>query len=187
MNNRMIQPQELDAKTVAMMRDRFERLEDVRVYRTRAERLKKEGKFMEALQIEKQLDAMFDKSVVKYFQDAESQVEELTLATMELPEADRETVNSLLVTFHMAVDILDSCFLDINDTLHKTNKALSYETVQDLQEMAQLCREQLRLYSIEGDYTKYADWGDITDNMYEMMQKKAKSIIRKTDAKRKKG
>ena len=36
------------------------------------------------------------------------------------------------------------------------------------------------VFGKQADYTKYPQWGDITDNMYEMMQNKAMSVIRKT-------
>ena len=58
--------------------------------------------------------------------------------------------------------------------------ALSFEKMDDLHEMAQMCREQLTQFSAKQNYHKYEHWGDITDNMYVMMQRKAKSIIRKT-------
>jgi hypothetical protein len=51
--------------------------------------------------------------------------------------------------------------------------------------MAHMCREQLSQFGEKEDYHKYAHWGDITDNMYTVMQNKAKAIIRKTIEKRK--
>lgn len=183
--SKTIQPDELKPEIMKLMRDKFEHDGRIREMQVRASRLQQTGHFAEAMQVRKMIEQLFDKVIVSYCQQAESQVENLTLEAAGVPKEDMEIINRLMVALYMTVDIMDSCLMDINDTLHKTDKALGYEKILDLKEMAHLCREQMQMFGSQVDYTKYAEWGDITDNMYEMMQKKASAIIRKTQSKKK--
>lgn len=180
---KVIQPHELSAEITKMMRDKFEGDIRIREMNVRASRLQQSGHYAEAMRIRQQIEQLFDKVVVAYCCEAESQVEEVSVDALKMPREDRERIDKLMVTMYMAVDIMDSCLMDINDTLHRTDKTLNYEKILDLKEMAHLCREQMLVFGKQADYTKYPQWGDITDNMYEMMQNKAMSVIRKTKGK----
>lgn len=185
--NTMIHPQQLSDEINSAMRERFEADPRIRELRVRATRLQQSGYFSEALKVNKEIERLYDRVVVSYCSDAEDQFEQFSMDTLNMPQEDKVRIVILMTSMYMAVDIMDSCLMDINDTLHRTDKTLNYENISELKNTAHLCREQMKMFGSIADYTKYADWGDITDNMYEMMQKKAKSIIRKTDSKRKKG
>lgn len=180
---KVIQPHELSAEITKMMRDKFEGDFRIREMNVRAQRLQQSGHYAEAMRIRQQIEQLFDKVTVAYCREAESQVKDVTLEQAKVPKEDMERIDKLMVALYMTVDIMDSCLMDINDTLHRTDKSLNYEKILDLKEMAHLCREQMRLFGEQADYTKYPEWGDITDNMYEMMQNKAMSVIRKTKKK----
>ena len=161
-------------------RNYFENSPNIRQLTNKADQLQRQGRFREALQVRQQKEALFSHVIVEYEKQVEEQVTEVKMSTVGLPQEDIEEIERLMVTLFMAIDIMDSCLMDINDALHRTDQALSFEKMDDLHEMAQMCREQLTQFSAKQNYHKYEHWGDITDNMYEMMQRKAKSIIRKT-------
>ncbi len=165
-------------------RTTFEADTRIREMTKHAQRLQANGRYTEAMAILKQKELLFDKVLVAYEQQIESQVTEVQLSAANLPPEDIQEIERLIVTLFMAIDIMDSCLLDINDTLHRTDKGLSFEHLDDLHEMAHMCREQLSQFSEKEDYHKYAHWGEITDNMYTVMQNKAKAIIRKTAGKK---
>lgn len=179
--SRVIQPHELSEEIKAMMRNKFDADPRVRELNVRAHRLQQTGNYMGAMQVRQQIEQLFDKVIVSYCAEAESQVEEMDMDTLKMPQEDKVKINVLMVAMYMAVDIMDSCLMDINDTLHKTDKTLNYEKILDLKEMAHLCREQLRVFGTQADYLQYAQWGDITDNMYAMIQNKAKAVINKIE------
>ncbi len=185
MKAKIIQPSDLSDEIKKILRDKFDTDFRVRGLNAKAQRLMQAGRYIESMQIRQQIEDLFDRVVVAYCKETESQVEQVSLEKAKVPIEDQKRINQLMVTLYMAVDIMDSCLLDVNDTLHRTDKDLNYEKVVDLQEMAHLCKEQLTAFGKQADYIKFPEWGDITDNMYEMMQKKAMSIIRKTDSKRK--
>lgn len=161
-------------------RDYFENQPNIRQLTNKADQLQRQGRFREALQIRQQKEALFSHVIVEYEKQVEEQVTEVKMSTVGLPKEDIEEIERLLVTLFMAIDIMDSCLMDINDALHRTDPALSFEKIDDLHEMAIMCREQLTQFSAKQNYHKYEHWGDITDKMYATMQTKAKTIIRKT-------
>lgn len=173
-------PKELSDDIKQILRDKFDNDFRIRSLNAQAQRHLQAGHYAEAMKIRQQIETLYDRVLVGYCCEVESQVKEVTLEQAKVPEKDQQRINQLMVTLYMAVDIMDSCLLDINDTLHHTDKSLSYDKIIDLQELAHLCKEQMTKFGEQMDYTKYPEWGDITDNMYEMMQRKAKSIIRKT-------
>ncbi len=178
--SKILQPHELSDDIKQILRNKFDNDFRIRSLNAQAQRHLQAGHYAEAMKIRQQIETLYDKVIVAYCQEAESQVEEMSLDQAKVPMEDQKRINQLMVTLYMAVDIMDSCLLDINDTLHRTDKNLNYEKIRDLQELAHLCKEQMTVFSKQADYTKFPEWGDITDNMYEMMQRKAKSIIRKT-------
>ncbi len=161
-------------------RDYFENSPRIRQLTYKADQLQKQGRFLEALQVRQQKEALFSNLIVEYEKQVEEQVTEVKLSTVGLPQEDIDEIERLMVTLFMAIDIMDSCLMDINDALHRTDPALSFEKIDDLHEMAIMCREQLTQFHAKQNYHKYEHWGDITDKMYDTMQTKAKTIIRKT-------
>lgn len=184
--SRMLQPHELTEDIKTVMRQKFEADPRVRELNFKAYRLQQAGNFYEALAVREQIETLYDKVMVAYCKEAESQVKEFAMDTLDIPTADKEKMNTLFVAMYMAVDIMDSCLMDINDTLHKTSKTLNYTKIVDLQDTAHLCRDQLKIFGAQADYLQYAQWGDITDNMYKMMQNKAKALINKVEAEKQK-
>jgi hypothetical protein len=79
----------------------------------------------------------------------------------------------------MCCDIIESATMDMNDILRRTEKDASITTFEDLRQTLLLAREKLKYLQDNGDYMKDLVWAEKCDNMYELMQSKAASIIRK--------
>ena len=79
----------------------------------------------------------------------------------------------------MCSDIIESATLDLNDVLHRTHPDTNITTFTDLQQTLDLAKQKLKYLQDTGDYMDDLVWADKCDNMYELMQSKARSIIRK--------
>ena len=51
----------------------------------------------------------------------------------------------------------------------------------ELRNTAKLAKDKLAFLNKNTTYLEHSHWGDIVDNMYDMMFNKAKQIMRKTD------
>ena len=164
-----------------LCRDRFEQMPQVRALTAKAQRLIHDGAFEEAKQVLATKARAFDKTVAYLTAQAERQLTEVKSDAAGLPPGDLQKVNTLFVTLYMAIDIMDSCLMDINDTIHKTDRTLSFDKVDDLHSLAALCKQHIERFNGEHGYYSQAAWGDITDNAYQMLYNKAKAIIRKKE------
>lgn len=173
----------LSPDIIAKCREKFDASPQIIRLEVNATHLIQQGLYPQAMALRKQKEQLFQQVLVTYQQQISAQVENVNIFAAGLPPEDLQTIERLIVTLFMAIDIIDSCLLDINDTIHHTSEDLFFDHLDDLREMAHMCRDQLNLFSSTQHYYRYAHWGDITDNMYTVMQNKAKSIIRKTNQK----
>ncbi len=103
----------------------------------------------------------------------------LSLSSAGLPKEDLEHVTTLIMTLFVCCDLIESCQQDIQKTLHNTDTALSFEMFLGLRDLAKEVKKKINYLLDDTSYMSTAYWGDVCDNMYEMMKNKARSIIRK--------
>ncbi len=95
---------------------------------------------------------------------------------ISLPVETREKINILYITTFMACDIIESAALDMNDALKKVDKSLSFETFSEMVKIIRVAKEKLSIFSKDSDCPEKSIWAAKCDNMYAMMQSKAKKI-----------
>lgn len=181
-----ISPSEIPEQTVNAMRDRFEADPRIREMRARADRYARQGMLVQAACLGKQITELFDKVVASYIEEAEQKTAKVSLKSVGLPKEDSAEITRLAVAMVMAADIMDSCVMNIDEILHRTDESLFLESFDDLREMAKLARGKVAMLAKSTACLDTPYWGDVVDNMFEMMRRKAGSIVRKTDAELKK-
>ena len=180
MEQNKIDINELPSDLVEQCRKSFESLISVKQGRAKAQELYRKGKFIESLKLNKDIDNLFEDDLKKRLSDIDNFRQKVTLKDSNIPKDDVMDIIVKMLTGYMAIDILDSCIVDINDILHKTDKDLKFELFDDLKSLVSPVRAKLSYLANNTTYLDNAVWGDITDNMYAMMQNKAKAISRKT-------
>ena len=168
-------PQELMSK----IRQSFEAEAKVRELRVQQQMLMRTGKYDAALALAKQIDVLFNRVVFEYLENAESEVEKIDIATMEMPIKDKEELMKRLLVCFMCADIIESSVIDMDDILHRYDKNTYMEMFDDIRQVMSMAKEKLRYMQQHSGYMKDLVWGEKCDNMYAMMLSKAGSIMRK--------
>ena len=168
-------PQELMSK----IRESFESEPKVRELRVQQQMLMRTGKYDAALALAKQVDVLFNRVVFEYLENAESEVEKIDIATMDMPIKDKEDLMKRLLVCFMCADIIESSVIDMDDILHRYDKNTYMEMFNDIRQVMSMAKEKLRYMQQNSGYMKDLVWGEKCDNMYEMMLSKAGSIMRK--------
>lgn len=168
-------PQEMMDK----IRLRFEGVPDVRLLRTKQQLAQREGRFADALKIAEQIEGLFSICVQRYMDKADKEVMTLDSEVDEIPRKDKDEMIVKLMVLFMACDIIESAVIDLNDILHRSRPGIDITTFDDLKQVSEMAKDKLRYLQEKGDYMKDLIWAEKCDNMYDMMQSKAKSIIRK--------
>lgn len=161
------------------IRNQFESDVKVRRMRIRQNLLQRNGDYIQAVEIGKLIEALFATTVDNYMEEAKKEVETFSLEDVGIPNEDIEKFNEYAVAMFMACDIIQSCIMDINDVLHKTDKNLYFEQFNDIKELGEIVKNKLSFLQNNSKYMNNVFWGDKCDNMYSMMLNKAKAIIRK--------
>ena len=172
--------QEMPEYTIKALKEAFERRIEVRMLRNKSFALKQKGLYQQALTIEREIENLYQQCLATYMQDLEDELSDYNDKKEQIPFNDIKEIIHLIVTANMAIDILDSCIIDANDILKKTDKSLSLGMFNDISQLAAMAKHQMSLLSNTTKLLDHPVWGDVVDNMYMMMQNKAKAILRKT-------
>jgi hypothetical protein len=168
-------PQELMSK----MRERFEAEPRVRELRVQQQMLMRGGRYDDALSVARQIELLFNRVVFEYIENAESQVEQVEIARLDMPIKDKEELMKRLLVCFMCADIIESSVIDMDNILHRYDKNTYIEMFDDIRQVMSMAREKLRYMQQNSGYMKDLVWCEKCDNMYDMMVSKAGSIMRK--------
>ena len=181
-----LKPEEIPEELMKLMRQQFEDQPKIRQLRIAADQKLRKGQYVQAMQLNEKIEELFSVVVLEYLKKAERETKTYSLEASKMPRQDVATCVQLIVTLYMAIDIIDTCIKNVNETLHKTNKDVSLSMFEDINQLTKMIKAKMEFFNRDTTFLKYNYWGDITDNMYEMMKNKAKAIITKTERKERK-
>jgi len=168
-------PQELYSKIQLS----FDSNRDVMLLRTARQNAQRSGDFGKALKIAQDIENLWVICLDNYMKKAEKESDVFDTETADIPVKDKDDMLQSVMVMFMACDIIESAAIDMNDVLHKTNPNTNFTLFDDIKQALGLAQEKLKYFNKNGEYMKDLAWADACDNMYEMMQSKAKSVIRK--------
>lgn len=168
-------PQELMSK----IRNSFESEPKICELRVQQRMMMSTGKFDDALALARQIDVLFNRVVYEYLENAKNEVEQVDIATMEMPLADKEDLMRHLLVCFMCADIIKSSVQDMDTILHRYDKNMYMEMFNDIRQVMDMSEQKLRYLQQNSGYLKDLVWGERCDDMYDMILSKAGAIMRK--------
>jgi hypothetical protein len=170
---------EIPKELMEKIRFSFDTNKDVMLLRTAQQNAQREGNFQKALYVAQQIDSLWTICLDNYMRKMEAQGKQISLKASNLPEKDKDELLNRVMVLFMCCDIIESATIDMNDILKRNHKDVSITTFEDLRQTLSLAKEKLKYLQNTGDYMQDLVWAEKCDNMYELMQSKAASIIRK--------
>lgn len=170
---------ELPKELLDKIRAGFEAEPRVRQMRVQQQMLMRTGKHMEALDLAKQIDVLFNQVVYEYIAENERQVEKVDISKIDMPLKDKEEMMKLLLVCFMCADIIKSSVQDMDSILHRHDKNMYMEMFNDIKQVMSMSEQKLQYLQHNSDYLKDLVWGEKCDDMYEMIKSKAGAIMRK--------
>lgn len=175
----MMQSCDISDALLSKIRERFDTDPKVRQLYVKQDLAKRSGHFREALEIGKAIDELYSRVVYNYVKEAEDMADEVGIDDMKVSEDVKERILSLSLVVFMAADIIESAVMDINSVIRKYDEDLKFVMFDDIREISSMAKEKLKYLRAKSTYMDDLFWADKCDNMYEMMQSKARSIVRK--------
>lgn len=161
------------------IRVRFEDTDEVKMLRTQQGIAKSEGRYADAMRLAMKIDELFSTAVNEYWNQTLYEVRTMDTETSDIPEKDKEEMIEKLLVLFMACDIIESASIDLNDILHRTKPDLDITSFTDIRQTVDMAKKKLKYLQNNSDYRNDLIWNERCDDMYDMMQSKAKSIFRK--------
>lgn len=176
----MIDVNDIPKELLDKIRKMFDENQKVVMLRVRQRDYQEKGMFIEALKIAKELDALYHETVTTYIESVKDEVEQMDVESIGMNEADTDKFTTLTLVMFMACDIIDSATMDINSTIRKyVDEDYEFDMFDDIRELAKAAKSKIEYLQHNSDFMKDLVWGDKCDNMYDMLQNKAKSILHK--------
>ena len=169
---------DLTSEDKKMFNEVFNSNKEIRALKDKLEYHRRHNQYIQALQVGQTLDALKLKVFNIWINEVQESAEKIDMKDVDMPQEHRDLINILSITAFMACDIIESCVMDMNDTLHKTHPDMTVEMFDNLTKMAEEAKEHLEFLRRNSTVLKDIMWGDKCDDMYKMMQNKAKAIIK---------
>lgn len=176
--SQFLKPSEIPEAMMSQIRDTFDRNPQIVALRAKADRLKRQGLFAEAVTVLQQIDALYDNAVASVLRDAEQENERASMQALSLPEDKRTRMVELTTTMMMAVDIMETCIAEMDDVVKSVDKDVAFIGCREIRELAKVIRSKLEMFDKDAPFVKNPKWGDEADKMFQMTYNKAKKLLK---------
>lgn len=166
------------------IRDMVEADPRVRQLRVKQNLLQRQGDIHAAMSIGRQINDMFYAVVADVMAETDRECQTVDLAAAKIPKATACKLNEIIVTLQLAIDIVDTCIMDFNDTLHSSDGTLTLESFDDIKELGLKIRAKMDYFSKKSKVFRLLSFADKSDNMYGLLRNKARSLVNKTNNKK---
>lgn len=170
-----------DVKNV--LREEFDKDPKICRMRIQVQTAQQRGDYARALLLNQKIQRLYDDVLYNYLTNINKTDVKDKLSSLGLPNEAIKEVMIYVLTAFMSMDILNSCILDANDVIHRTNKDWSLEMFDDIKKLCTLVRAKMQNLYVNTRYLDDDIWGNIVDDMYKMAYNKAQSIFNKMDKK----
>ena len=164
---------------LSRIREQFYATPKVRQMEVTRQMYIRNGNLTAALAMAHDIESLYNKCVFEYMEENRQKVEQVELASADIPVGDKEELMRRMLVCFMCADMIESSVIKMNDILHKYDKDMCIEMFDDIRSMMKMSEEKLKYLQENSGYMKDLVWADNCDNMYEMMLNKAGAIMRK--------
>lgn len=167
---------DIPSDLLAKIDEQFNQHPSVRRMRIQQNKLMRKGMFQAAMSIGEKIEILHTRTIDEYLKAAENEASDTTLQSIGMSKEDEEFLRTAEIALFMACDVINCCLIDMNDTLHKKDKTLNYETFNDIKNIIELAKAKLNYLRKNSSYLQNEKWGDLCDNAYKMLMSKAKRM-----------
>ena len=139
------------------------------------------GMWIQALEMRKRIEKTKVKTFDKFMEKLDKAAERVNLYDTKMTQEQRDKLNTLCVTLFMACDVIDSAVVDMKEILQEVDCGLEFLMFDDIKRVIESARSKIRFMNNASDVAQNVVWGDTSDDMYAIIQNKARSVIRKRE------
>lgn len=164
----------------------FEQNKEIATLQKKMDTFRRNRQYIQAMNIGKMIDEIRVRTFNEWIKNIQETAEKIDLKDIGMSDEYRAKINMLSITIFMACDIIESGVMDINEVMKKVDPTMKVEMFDKLLAIANEAKEHLEFLRRNSTVLQDIMWGDKCDDMYLMMQNKAKAIIRNNEKKHQK-
>lgn len=161
-------------------KETFDKMPKVVALRQQASNLQRAFRYVQAMQIEQKIAEIEYQAAKNLLAEQEVKAQKVSLVTQGLPKADIDLIVRLSIGLDVCCDVTETYLMDIDDTLKRTNKDLSYEEFFSVRDALKEVRGRLSRLAKISNYRNYDVWGDECDKAAKYLLTKVKKIMQET-------
>ena len=160
--------------------NKFNTSPDVKNMKEKIQNLQRSFRYVQAMQLQKQLNDIEYKVAKELIDEQKAKVEKVTLTQVALTDKERNEIIDLRICLDILSDCMVGFVMDINAILQRHDTTLTFEDYNPTIKMLKEARRHLAWCSDNEDYRKYEPWGDECDKLIKSVKNKATKIKRET-------
>lgn len=160
--------------------NKFNTSPDVKSMKEKIQNLQRSFRYVQAMQLQKQLNDIEYKVAKELIDEQKAKVEKVTLTQVALTDKERNEIIDLRICLDILSDCMEGFVMDINAILQRHDTTLTFEDYNPTIKMLKEARRHLAWCSDNEDYRKYEPWGDECDKLIKSVKNKATKIKRET-------
>ena len=162
------------------LQNKFNTSPDVKNMKEKIQNLQRSFRYVQAMQLQKQLNDIEYKVAKELIDEQKAKVEKVTLTQVALTDKERNEIIDLRICLDILSDCMEGFVMDINAILQRHDTTLTFEDYNPTIKMLKEARRHLAWCSDNEDYRKYEPWGDECDKLIKSVKNKATKIKRET-------
>ena len=148
--------------------------------------LQRSGRIVNAMQLQQRLLKIEYDNVKLFIAENAKRAERVKLAHMGFKPEEREKIALLCVSIAMCADFVESYSMDVDSIIKRYEPDTAFLTFQPFRDVLGKARETLKWLSTNTDLYQYESWGNECDDLIQMIQNKAKKLIKKSNERKRK-
>lgn len=160
--------------------NKFNTSPDVKNMKEKIQNLQRSFRYVQAMQLQKQLNDIEYKVAKELIDEQKAKVEKVTLTQVALTDKECNEIIDLRICLDILSDCMEGFVMDINAILQRHDNTLTFEDYNPTIKMLKEARRHLAWCSDNEDYRKYEPWGDECDKLIKSVKNKATKIKRET-------
>jgi len=143
------------------------------------ERFSRQRDYASLLMVNQEIERRRMAAYVQFVKDMEQSGYEVDIRSLGLSHDDMDKLFVHYITVFIACDLIESAVMDMNDVVRRHDKKLSVERFNDLLKLLRNVKKKLSTFDKDSGYLGPNIWAERCDDMYEMIQSKARKIYLK--------
>lgn len=164
------------AEQLLQFHEQFYQVKEIKKLLEKKELFSRRRDYASLMMVNQEIEKRRIQAYAKYVKELEVSGYEVDIRSLGLPQEELDKLYVHYITVFIACDLIESAVMDMNDVVKRHHAKLSVEKFNDLLKLLRNVKKKLSTFDKDSGYLGPNIWAERCDDMYQMIQSKAKKI-----------